>query len=91
MYSGKLAVDKDWENVGRLFVISGDWMSPHFDSSTFPLVNKFTRYKSHSCSVLLFLPYSNIFPFKEMYITFKILVFFSYPYGSQCKPSQKAH
>ena len=45
VYSGKLSVDKDWENVGGLFVISGDWMSLKFDISVFPLVNKFTRGK----------------------------------------------
>ena len=39
VYSGKLPVDKDWETTGGLFVISGDWISLKFDSSTFPLVN----------------------------------------------------
>ena len=54
VYSGKLAVDKDWESVGELFVISGDWMSPYFNSSAFPLVNKFTCRKFYHYSALLF-------------------------------------
>ena len=54
VYFRKLAIDKDWESAGELFVINGDWMSPHFDSSTFLLVNKFTRRKFYCCSALLF-------------------------------------
>ena len=54
VYSRKLAVDKDWESFDGLFVIRGDWMSLHFDSSAFPLVSKFTRRKFYCCSALLF-------------------------------------
>ena len=54
VYYGKLLVDKDWETAGGLFVISSDWMSLMFDTSAFPLVNKFTRCKFHCCSTLSF-------------------------------------
>ena len=46
VYSRKLAIDKDWE--------SADGLSPHFDSSAFHLVNKFTRRKFYCCSDLFF-------------------------------------
>ena len=54
VYSRKFPVDKDWETAGGLFVTSGDWMSPKFDSAVFPLVNKFTDCKSYCCSTSLF-------------------------------------
>ena len=54
MYFGKLVVDKDCENADELFVINGNWMSLHFNSSTFPLVNKFTCRKFYCCSALFF-------------------------------------
>ena len=53
VYSGKLAIDKDWESADGLFVISSDWMSPHFDSFAFPLVNKFTHHNFYYCSTLV--------------------------------------
>ena len=54
VYSGKLSVDKDWETTGGLFVISGDWISPKFDSAAFSFVNKFTRCKFHCRYDLLY-------------------------------------
>ena len=52
MHSGKQPVDKDWETDGDLYVISGTWAFPHFDYSTFPLVNYFSH-----CKLLCFFKY----------------------------------
>ena len=57
MYSRKLALDKDWESVGRLFMVSGDWMSPYFNNYAFPLVNKFTCRKFYCCYAFFFFYY----------------------------------
>ena len=48
MFSGKLAVDKDWETAGGLYAISGEWIPPNFDPANFPLVDRFTQSK-YSC------------------------------------------
>ena len=42
MFSGKLAVDKDWETDGGLYAISGAWIPPNLDRANFLLVDKFT-------------------------------------------------
>ena len=73
VYYGKLSVDKNWENAGGLFVISGDWMSPHFDGSPFSLINKFTHCEFYCCSTLLFFIFY-YFPSNELSQTFKILL-----------------
>ena len=75
VYSGKLSVDKDWENVGGLFVISADWMSLKFDTSAFPLVNKFNHGKLHYYFSMFL--YRLILYFFSMtcLIFFKILLF----------------
>ena len=49
MFSEKLAVDKDWETTGGLYVISGAWIPQNFDCSICPLVNRFTQ-SEYICS-----------------------------------------
>lgn len=38
-------MDKDWETVGGLFVISGDWVWDNFDQEAFPTTTKFAQSK----------------------------------------------
>ena len=52
MFSGKLAIDKDWETVGGFYLIGGDWIPQGFNRTLFPLVNRFTQSKYY-CSVFL--------------------------------------
>ena len=57
MFTGKLAVDKDWETVGGIYAISGAWMPADFDRSHFSLVDRFTQSK-YSYSTLGLLRYT---------------------------------
>ena len=82
VYSGKLSIDKDWETAGGLFVISGDWMSLKFDTSTFALVNKFTHCKFHYCSTSSFY-YILLYFFLIKWHNFQKSCSFSNSYGSQ--------
>ena len=45
--SRRAAVDKDWDSPKGLLVISGEWIPQDFNSTHFPLVNKFSLGKNN--------------------------------------------
>ena len=66
-------------------------MSPKFDSSTFPLVNKFTRCKFRCYSSLLFIIFNYFirFLFLKNCLTFKILPFSVIPMAANAHLSKE--
>ena len=53
MFSGKLAIDKDWATAEGLYAIIEAWIPTDFDRSHFPLVDRFTQSKYKSSAFIV--------------------------------------